>query len=58
MDELEEYLVISREDDVCAICNKINYALENKNKIFDLYHKWKEKYDNISRESVEDFLNM
>ena len=56
--ELEEYLVVSREDDVCAISNKINYALENRDKIFELYNKWKEKYDNISRESVEDFLNM
>lgn len=56
--ELEDYLVVSREDDVCAICNKINYALENETKIFKLYHKWKEKYDDISRESVEDFLNM
>ncbi len=56
--ELEKYLVVSREDDVCSIRDKIKYALENKDIIFDLYNKWKSSYDNESKESVEAFLNM
>ncbi len=56
--ELEKYLVVSREDDVCSIRDKIEYALENKDIIFDLYKKWKNSYDNESKESVKSFLNM
>ncbi|MBQ9012198.1 MAG: hypothetical protein IJ094_01240 [Bacilli bacterium] len=56
--ELEDYLVVSREDDVCCIKEKIKFALENKDKIFDLYSKWKIKYDKESKESVEAFLQM
>ncbi len=56
--ELEEYLVVSREDDVCCISEKIEYALKNKDKIFEIYNKWKEEYDSISKKSVEEFLNM
>ena len=56
--ELEDYLVVSREDDVCCIKEKIKFALENKDKIFNLYSKWKIKYDKESKESVEAFLQM
>ena len=56
--ELEKYLVVSREDDVVAIADKIKYALENKEKIFKLYKAWKENYDIISKKSVQEFLDM
>lgn len=56
--ELEDYLVVSREDDVCCIREKINFAIENKDKIFELYNKWKEEYDKESKESVEAFLQL
>lgn len=56
--ELEKYLVVSREDDVCSIKEKIDYALENKEEIFRLYNKWKRNYDMISIESVQSFLTM
>lgn len=56
--ELEDYLVVSREDDVCCIREKINFAIENKDKIFELYNKWKIEYDKESKESVEAFLQM
>ena len=56
--ELEDYLVVSREDDVCCIKEKIKFALENKDKIFELYNKWKIEYDKESKESVEAFLQM
>lgn len=56
--ELENYLVVTREDDVVAIADKIKYALENKEKIFKLYKAWKENYDIISKKSVQEFLDM
>ena len=56
--ELEKYLVVSREDDVICIANKIKYALENKEKILELYNQWKEKHDIESTRSVEKFLSM
>lgn len=55
---LEKYLVVSREDDVISISEKIKYALDNKEKIFNLYHEWKKEYDIQSRESVQAFLKM
>ncbi len=55
---LEQYLVVSREDDVIAISEKIKYALENKEKIFELYGLWKKDYDICSKKSVQDFLDM
>lgn len=56
--ELENYLVVTREDDVVAIADKIKYALENKEEIFKLYKAWKENYDIISKKSVQEFLDM
>ena len=56
--ELEKYLVVSREDDVICIANKIQQALENKDKILELYRKWKEEHDIKSSESVSKFLSM
>ena len=55
---LEEYLVVDREDDVIEISEKINNALKNKDKIFDLYKKWKIDYDIESQKSVKDFLKI
>ena len=56
--ELEKYLVVSREDDVLAIAHKIEFALSNKDKIFELYNVWKKEYDETSKKSVQAFLNM
>lgn len=55
---LEEYLIVNREDDVIAIKEKVDYALENKDKIFELYKAWKEDYDKSSIQSVKEFLDM
>ena len=55
---LEEYLIVNREDDVIAIKEKIDYALENKDKIFELYNSWKQNYDQESLDSVQEFLKM
>ncbi|MDD4387375.1 MAG: hypothetical protein PHD15_06475 [Clostridia bacterium] len=56
--ELEKYLVVSREDDVVSISEKIKYALENKDKIMTLYKEWKKQNDSLSLQSVKDFLRM
>ena len=56
--ELEKYLVVSREDDVVAIADKIKFALENEEKIFKIYNSWKKKYDLESKKSVQAFLDM
>lgn len=56
--ELEKYLVVSREDDVVAIADKIKFALENEEKIFKIYNSWKKEYDLESKKSVQAFLDM
>lgn len=56
--ELEEYLVVKREDDANCIKDKIELCLNNKQKIMELYKKWKEEYDKLSQESIEKFLSM
>ncbi len=56
--ELEKYLVVSREDDIIEISNKIKYALENRDKILQLYRDWKIKHDKESKKSIDKFLKM
>ena len=38
------------------IYNKINYALQNKEKILELYKKWKVEYNAKAEENVKKFL--
>ena len=54
--ELEKYLVVTKEDNIIEIKNKIVYALKNKDKILELYKKWKEDYVKKAKKSIEDFL--
>ncbi len=56
--ELEKYLVVTKEDNIMAIYEKIKYALENKDKIIELYKKWKEPYKKNAKKSVEEFLKI
>lgn len=56
--ELEKYLVVNKEDDIMEINNKINYALENKEKILELYKEWKKEYSKKAKKSIEDFLKI
>ena len=55
--ELEKYLVVTKEDNIIEIKNKIVYALENKAKILELYKKWKLDYVKKAKKSIEDFLS-
>lgn len=56
--KLYDYLVVEREDDVMAIYEKINYAVDHKDEIFKLYKEWKKSNDERTKKSVEEFLNM
>lgn len=56
--ELEKYLVVNKEDDIMEIYNKINYALENKEKILELYKEWKKNYTKEVQENVRKFLEI
>lgn len=56
--ELEKYLVVSKEDDIMEIYNKINYALQNKDTILKLYKEWKKQYTKDAQESVRKFLEI
>ncbi|MNP50087.1 hypothetical protein D3C76_1443250 [compost metagenome] len=56
--DLEKYLVVDREDDIISIYNKALYAMENKDKIMEIYKKWKINNDIESKESVEKFLSL
>lgn len=54
--ELQEYLIVDKPDDVNAIYEGIKKCLENKEKIIELYKSWKEENEVKSKESVEKFL--
>ena len=54
--ELEKYLVVNRVDDIMEIYSKINYALENKEKIFKLYKEWKKSYSKEVKENRKKFF--
>ncbi len=56
--ELEKYLVVNKVDDIMEIYNKINYALENKEKILELYSEWKKQYSKKAKENAESFLKI
>ena len=55
--ELEKYLVVNRPDDIMAIYEKANYALEHKDEIMELYKKWKENYSNEVRKNRQEFFD-
>lgn len=54
---LAEYLIVNESDDVLKIYEKAKLCLENKEKILDLYKKWKKNHDIESEKSVKQFLN-
>lgn len=56
--ELEKYLVVNREDDIMAIYEKIKFALENKEKIMELYKDWKVNYSKEAKECRQKFLEI
>lgn len=55
---LEEYIMVNREDDIMEIYNKINYALENKEKILNIYNKWIEENVDKAKKELQAFLKI
>lgn len=53
--KLEEHIVINKEDDINEIYNRINYALENKDSILELYQEWRKDYISEAKQSIESF---
>lgn len=54
--ELEKMLVVDSDDDVEEIKNKINYALDNTDKIMKTYEKWRADYRKLSSKTIEEFM--
>lgn len=56
--DLEEYLVVNKEDNILEIHKKIEEVLKNKEKIIELYKKWKIEYDKKAQQSIKDFIRI
>ncbi len=56
--ELENYVIVKNEEDPIEISNQIKKCLDNKNEVMKLYKTWKKENDALSKQSVNDFLNM
>ena len=54
--ELEEYIKVINPNNPQAIYDKINYAIENKEKILRIYKKWKEEYEVEYTKCIDNFL--
>ena len=54
--DLEKYLVVNSDDNIDEIKEKIDYALDNKDKIMKLYQTFKKEYDKKTNKLVEEFL--
>ena len=56
--ELEKYIIVKNEENPVEIAKQIKVCLENKNTVMKLYKEWKKENDALSKQSVQDFLNM
>lgn len=56
--ELEKYLVVNKEDNIMEIAKQIEFCLENKEKVLELYQEWKKEYCKQAKESAENFLKI
>ena len=55
-DELRKYVVTLAEDDPIIKSKKVEKILENKEKIKELYKKWKVEYNKQAQTSIENFI--
>ena len=53
--ELEKYLIVNAPDNIIEIKEKIEYVLNKKEKIIDLYNKWKKEYDKKAKKTIKEF---
>lgn len=56
--ELEKYIVLEKENNIMEIYNKIIYALENKDRILELYSSWKKGYTYKIKEYLDNFIDI
>ena len=49
-------IVSDAEDNPIINSNKVKKCLEKKEKIIDLYVNWKNKYNQIAKQSIDEFL--
>lgn len=56
--KLEKYIVVNSCDDITEIKEKIEYCLENKDKIINLYNNWKKEYINKVEDRKKEFLKL
>ena len=55
--KLKKYLVSTAEDNSILNAKKVLECIENKEKIVNLYKEWKEKYNNLAKKSINEFIN-
>ena len=55
--ELEKYLIVSAPDNIITIKEKIEEVLKNKEKIMEMYLKWKIDYDKEVEKNLKQFLD-
>lgn len=56
-EELQKYVVTSAEDNAIINSEMVKNMLNEKNKIQELYKKWKQEYDKQAKEALEEFIN-
>ena len=50
-------VVVKEEDSIDEIYEKINFAIEKKDEIMELYRQWKKEYSKEVIRLKEEFLN-
>lgn len=55
-EEIEKYIVVNEENNPEEIAKKIEYALDNKEKVLGLYKNWEAKNKKMSKELLQEFL--
>lgn len=55
-EKLKEYVVTTAEDNPIVNSELIKKCLANKEKVVMLYNEWKEKYNEIAKQSIEAFI--
>lgn len=55
--KLEDLIVVKSDDDVEETKDKINYALDNTDKILGIYKKWREDYTKLSNKTIKEFMD-
>lgn len=55
-EELEKYIVVNQENNPEEISKKIEFALNNKEKVLNLYKSWEDKNRKMSEELLQAYL--